>query len=586
MLSAAPPVTEFPVAMTRSILAITHGPDGNLWFTNHHAIGRITPSGVVTEFSQGTSVPATPGEITTGPDGNLWFTDEAGAIGRITTAGVITEFSTGITAGSDPFGIAAGADGNLWFTERAGRIGRITPAGQVTEFSSIPIAPSEIAAGPDGNLWFTEDTRDRVGRITTAGVITEFSTGISVNSSPAGITAGPDGNLWFVEQGLDQIGRITPAGVVAEFSTGITAGAVPDEIAAGPDGNLWFTELVGNRIGRITPAGAVTEFSTDITTNSEPSGIAAGADGNIWFTEFTANQIGRLLPPGTFPFSDAITAAAGDDSLTLTRDADGTHLDWTSSTSRGQLPINEANGLTINGNGGNDVITLDYANGNPLPATLHLNGTFTINGLQGTNPLAATTLDVGRSTVFISYSGSDPIALIQGYLRGGYNFGAWNGTPTASSGVILSAAAQVNPNHNAGIGYADFTDVQGINSMPNTIELKYTLTGDANLDGQVNSADLQRLLSFFNTPGAWDQGDFNYDGTANSADLQALLSNFNTSLGNQALAAAANVGVATNIAGSTQTKVASPVPNGAAGSAVPSARTLPRRMLTRVREHR
>ena len=64
--------------------------------------------------------------------------------------------------------------------------------------------------------------------------------------------------------------------------------------------------------------------------------------------------------------------------------------------------------------------------------------------------------------------------------------------------------------------------------------MKYTLYGDANLDGQVNSTDLQILLFGLNKPGAWDQGDFNYDGNVNSADLQALLFTLNTALGNQA----------------------------------------------------
>ena len=56
-------------------------------------------------------------------------------IGRITPTGVVTEFSTGISEGSAPQGITAGPDGNLWFTESdASRIGRITPAGVASEF--------------------------------------------------------------------------------------------------------------------------------------------------------------------------------------------------------------------------------------------------------------------------------------------------------------------------------------------------------------------------------------------------------------------------------------------------------------------
>jgi hypothetical protein len=232
-----------------------------------------------------------------------------------------------------------------------------------------------------------------------------------------------------------------------------------------------------------------------------------------------------------------INATAGTDQITLRQDPDHQHIDWilngvTSPAT--QIAINDPAGLTIDGNVGNDTITLDYSNGNPLPAILHLNGVFFLSGLQGTNPLAGTLLDINRSTVFISYSSSDPIAAIQSYLKNGYNNGAWNGTPSGGAGVITSLAAQSNSGHNTAIGYADFGDGQGIDPVPDTIELTYTLYGDANFDHQVNSADLQILLFGLNRPGAWDQGDFNYDGQVNSADLQAILFTLNTSLGNQA----------------------------------------------------
>ena len=94
--------------------------------------------------------------ICAGPDGNLWFTEpEPNKIGRITPSGTITEFSIP-TAGSFVAHIVAGPDGNLWFIERGG-IGRITPAGLVTEFAP-PTANAQldggIAAGPDGAIWF------------------------------------------------------------------------------------------------------------------------------------------------------------------------------------------------------------------------------------------------------------------------------------------------------------------------------------------------------------------------------------------------------------------------------------------------
>jgi streptogramin lyase len=302
---------------------IAAGPDGNLWFTVYDVgyststsadrIGRITPAGVITEFSAGISRNSYLADIAAGPDGNLWFTEQGSrvpgrsgrsGIGRITLAGVVTEFRAGISEHSVPNGIAAGPDGNLWFTEReANQIGRITPAGVVTEFSAgANTYPQSIAAGPDGNLWFTGQLG--ISRITTGGVVTGFRSNVFDGH---GVTAGPDGNVWFA--GAEGIGRVTPAGVVTEFITGFTPGITADatgDITVGPDGNLWFTELHFNSIGRSTPAGTVSEFSAGISPDSYTLGIAAGADGNLWFTENFGGRIGRasdLRNPPPPPFT-------------------------------------------------------------------------------------------------------------------------------------------------------------------------------------------------------------------------------------------------------------------------------------------
>ncbi|MEO8584735.1 MAG: Ig-like domain-containing protein [Acidobacteriota bacterium] len=308
--NAAGMVTEFPLSFGGAPSRIAAGPDGNLWFTEYdtNKIGRISRSGVITEFSILTPS-GQPDSIAAGPDGNLWFTEYQGdKIGRITTAGVVTEFPTP-TAISRPSGIAAGPDGNLWFTEyQANKIGRITVAGVVTEFA-IPTAvsnPTGIVAGPDGNLWFAEESAGKIGRITIAGVVTEFS--IPAGSGPYDIAAGPDGNLWFTEFNANKIGRITPAGVVTEFPIP-AASSAPFGIAAGPDGNLWFTEFSPNKIGRITSAGVVTEFPVP-TAVSGPFGIVAGRDGSLWFTERSANKIGRIATGVSATFTGHLAGSA------------------------------------------------------------------------------------------------------------------------------------------------------------------------------------------------------------------------------------------------------------------------------------
>ena len=71
------------------------------------------------------------------------------AIGRITPAGLVTEFSAGITPISGPEGITAGPDGNLWFCEfRDGKVAMINPTTALRPgtFRSGPVIPIVIGA--------------------------------------------------------------------------------------------------------------------------------------------------------------------------------------------------------------------------------------------------------------------------------------------------------------------------------------------------------------------------------------------------------------------------------------------------------
>ncbi len=59
-------------------------------------------------------------------------------------------------------------------------------------------------------------------------------------------------------------------------------------------------------------------------------------------------------------------------------------------------------------------------------------------------------------------------------------------------------------------------------------DIKNTFVGDTNLDGRVNSADLNTLaLSWRSTDAtSWSHGDFNGDGNVNASDLNDLALNW------------------------------------------------------------
>jgi virginiamycin B lyase len=195
-------VTEHQFSFFGVSVGITAGSDGNIWFTDQtdSAVWRYDlSSGIFTEFLLPTSN-SFPGDITTGADGNMWFTEQvAGKFGRITPSGVITEF-TGVDS---PSSIAAGPDGNIWISSAfINQIARVTPALDITLFPT-PSTPTIIRPGNGNNLLFTEISANKIASITTDGVVTESAE--FIHSSPTGITAGVGRDVWFLGTSTNRV---------------------------------------------------------------------------------------------------------------------------------------------------------------------------------------------------------------------------------------------------------------------------------------------------------------------------------------------------------------------------------------------
>jgi autotransporter-associated beta strand protein len=136
------------------------------------------------------------------------------------------------------------------------------------------------------------------------------------------------------------------------------------------------------------------------------------------------------------------------------------------------------------------------------------------------------TLDIGNNRIIIDYTtGNDPIASIATWINNG--FYGLPGPSIISSDIAADDAAS---GLSYGIGYADGADSVVAGLPSGEIEIMFTLLGDANLDGTVNTEDFTQFSGHLGQSGMmWDDGDFNYDGTVNTEDFTLFSHNLGES---------------------------------------------------------
>jgi hypothetical protein len=135
-------------------------------------------------------------------------------------------------------------------------------------------------------------------------------------------------------------------------------------------------------------------------------------------------------------------------------------------------------------------------------------------------------LDLTNNAMIIDYpSGQSPIDSVQTWVSSGYAFGSWNGVG------INSSFASGQPTDRA-IGYAEATDLglskfMGYPIDNTSVLLRYTITGDADLDAAVGVNDLGLLASNWQqSPRRWSHGNFDYNSVVNVNDLGILASHW------------------------------------------------------------
>jgi autotransporter-associated beta strand protein len=216
------------------------------------------------------------------------------------------------------------------------------------------------------------------------------------------------------------------------------------------------------------------------------SGAAIYSDGsNVIFNDNNNDQYSVIINTQVSPASVTFNNSSGDYTVVGPGGIGGSG--WLTKSGTSALLLNTVNSYS----GGTTVTmgTLVVGVEGALP-----NGAVTVSG--GTLQLAAGTglaqitnlsmtgngaLDITNNTLFIDYgSGPDPIASIAAWIANGYN--DMPGAPAIISSAIATADAASGLSY--GIGYADSADPGNPANLPSgTIEIMYTLLGDANLDG-------------------------------------------------------------------------------------------------------
>jgi hypothetical protein len=250
----------------------------------------------------------------------------------------------------------------------------------------------------------------------------------------------------------------------------------------------------------------------DNSVNSSVSGSVTGRAAIAVGTTSSFNQI--ITAPVVLNKDTTVTVTLPTEKLTLSNLQQSNA--WLTKAGAGVLAINNArtSGLAVNAGAVSVIAGRSTAGTSSVGALLIAGGA---------------ALDLNDQDIIASKLGTS-LAAIRSLLASGYGGGNWNGTGIKSS--IANANNLMPGAHLTALGYADnallgYSMFSGQPVDASSILIRYTLAGDGNVDGTVDTVDFNVLVSNFSGAGKpWMGGDYNYDNTVDSVDFNLLASNF------------------------------------------------------------
>ena len=270
--------------------------------------------------------------------------------------------------------------------------------------------------------------------------------------------------------------------------------------------------------GPVTPAGGISyDGGTQISGDNL---IIAGSSGNDAVT-FAGNQltIGSGIVTLTGVENRFFKGGAGNDSLTLGAGSYTFASDLGLDTAH--LSLTLADGAQVAFSGIQHLSSLSLSGGSKV--TLADGGQSTLV-VQWLSVDVTGSLDLADNAVIVDYTGSSPYAAIYSLVASSA------GNRWASNGIVSHTAGGGGSQYALGVADNSIANLASFAGQPvdgTSVLIRFTYTGDANLDGQVDLADLSILASSWQMAGRqWCQGDFNYSDSVDLTDLSLLASNW------------------------------------------------------------
>jgi hypothetical protein len=403
------------------------------------------------------------------------------------------------------------------------RISTIVPAGAISGrvFRDVTLNNSYQPAGGDtilgGVTVFIDGDNDGVLDI---GERSTASNAIDGTYSFTGLA-----------NGAYNVKQITPSGYLSNISynrTIATGESYPNLdfgnfpiVYAGSGGNdNYIVRLNAGSPGTLEIVESFSGLTYSAPRALVPSLTINGGNGNDTATLATA--IPLLFNGGTDPATtDTLNVSAGTYNFNADAAAGTAHLIVNLNNAVGIVRFNTTQhlkGLNISAG----VASMETGGGLML-----VTDTLTITGGQldlRDNDLIVHSGAIGTSTSS-GYNG------ITGLIASGYDFGAWDGSgvitsmPAAAAGTttlgIATGAALF------GLGPTQAGAWSGESITGNSVLVKYTYAGDANLDGVIDGGDYGVIDNFVQVSGAYGyfNGDFNYDGVIDGGDYGIIDNN-------------------------------------------------------------